>query len=164
VVKSMTSKFSEHTNGNYFLHTGAGVQGRPSMGAWISYGLGSENQNLPAFIVLNGGFIPPRGLDNFNSGFFPAPPHGPSFPSADPPVANLRPLEQNPASQRAKLDLLKTLDRNLLERTGNDDAIDSAVRNYETAFRMQTAIPELMDIRGETEATRRLYGLDSTYP
>ncbi|MFP6750317.1 MAG: DUF1501 domain-containing protein, partial [Pirellulaceae bacterium] len=72
VIRSMTSKFSEHTNGNYFLHTGIGIQGRPSMGAWVGYGLGTECEDLPAFVVLNGGLTPPGGLDNFNSGFLPA--------------------------------------------------------------------------------------------
>jgi hypothetical protein len=71
VVRTVVSNFSEHTTANYFLHTGSGQQGRPSMGAWASYGLGSENRNLPGFIVLNGGLIPPGGLDNFNSGFLP---------------------------------------------------------------------------------------------
>ena len=65
IIKSMTSKFSEHTSPNYFLHTGSGLQGRPSMGAWLGYGLGSENQNLPGFVVLNGGLIPPGGLDAY---------------------------------------------------------------------------------------------------
>jgi len=72
VVKSNISSFSEHTAANYFLHTGSGLQGRPSMGAWIGYGLGSENQNLPGFVILNGGLIPPGGLDNFGNGFLPA--------------------------------------------------------------------------------------------
>jgi hypothetical protein len=72
IIRSMTSEFPEHTNANYFLHTGIGVQGRPSMGAWFGYGLGTVCQDLPAFMVLNGGLIPPGGLDNFNSGFLPA--------------------------------------------------------------------------------------------
>jgi len=78
-VKSMTSKFSEHTFANYFLHTGSPFQGRPSMGAWLGYGLGSENENLPGFVVLNGGLIPPGGLDCFGSGFLPAAYQVPSF-------------------------------------------------------------------------------------
>jgi hypothetical protein len=163
VVRSMVSKFPEHTSANYFLHTGAGVQGRPSMGAWVSYGLGSENRNLPGFIVLNGGLIPPGGLDNFNSGFLPAAYQGSIFRPGDPPVANLRRLEASDREQRGKLDLLRRLDQGLLERTGHVDEIESAIANYETAYRMQTAIPELMDTRGESAATRRLYGLDSTY-
>ena len=69
VVRSMTSQFSEHTNANYFLHTGLGLQGRPSMGAWVTYGLGSESRNLPGFVVLNGDLIPPGGIDCFHNGF-----------------------------------------------------------------------------------------------
>jgi hypothetical protein len=163
VIRSMVSKFPEHTSANYFLHTGSGIQGRPSMGAWLSYGLGSDNRNLPGFIVLNGGLIPPGGLDNFNSGFLPAAYQGSIFRAADPPVANIRRLEGTEQEQRGKLDLLRRLDQGLLARTGPDDAIESAIANYETAYRMQTAIPELMDIRGETAATRRLYGLDAAY-
>lgn len=72
VVRSMTSKFSEHHSANYFLHTGAGIQGRPSMGAWAAYGLGSENQDLPGFVVLDAGLIPSGGAENFGWGFLPA--------------------------------------------------------------------------------------------
>ena len=72
LIRSMVSEFPEHTFANYFLHTGSGLQGRPSMGAWVNYGLGSECQNLPGFVVINGGLIPPGGLDCFGSGFLPA--------------------------------------------------------------------------------------------
>jgi hypothetical protein len=163
VIRSMMSKFPEHTSANYFLHTGSGLQGRPSMGAWISYGLGSLNKNLPGFIVLNGGLIPPGGLDNFNSGFLPAAYQGSIFRSADPPVANIRRLEATDRQQRDKLDLLRRLDASVAERGGHADAIESAIANYETAYRMQTAVPELMDIKGESRATKRLYGLDEKY-
>jgi hypothetical protein len=163
VIRSMTSKFPEHTSANYFLHTGSGLQGRPSMGAWISYGLGSLNKNLPGFIVLNGGLIPPGGLDNFNSGFLPAAYQGSIFRSADPPVANIRRLEASDARQRRKLDLLRRLDDSVSARSGHDDAIESAIANYETAYRMQSAVPELMDIKGESAATKKLYGLDAPY-
>ena len=100
----MTSKFPEHTSANYFLHTGSGLQGRPSMGAWVSYGLGSESRNLPGFVVLNGGLIPPGGLDNFNSGFLPAAYQGSVFRAGDPPVANIRPAraDRRAAAQQAR--------------------------------------------------------------
>src|SRR5262245_41020318 len=88
VIRSMTSQFPEHTSANYFLHTGTGVQGRPSMGAWFGYGLGSECRDLPGFIVINGGLVPPGGLDNFNSGFLPATDQGSVFPAEAPAVAN----------------------------------------------------------------------------
>jgi hypothetical protein len=162
-VHSMVSKFPEHTSANYFLHTGSGIQGRPSMGAWISYGLGSDNKNLPDFIVLNGGLIPPGGLDNFNSGFLPAAYQGSVFRPADPPVANINRLESDARLQRNKLDLLQRLDAERERRLGRDDAIESAIANYETAYRMQAAVPELMDLSGETEATKKLYGVDATY-
>jgi hypothetical protein len=163
LIRSMVSRFPEHTSANYFLHTGSGIQGRPSMGAWFSYGLGSENRNLPGFIVLNGGLIPPGGLDNFNSGFLPAAYQGSLFRAADPPVANIRRLEPTDRHQRQRLDLLRQLDQGIRVRSGHADAIESAIANYETAYRMQTAVPDLMDLRGETQATRRLYGLDSRY-
>ena len=163
VIHSMTSHFSEHTSANYFLHTGNGLQGRPSMGAWIGYGLGSENRNLPGFIVLNGGLIPPGGLDNFNSGFLPAAYQGSVFRPGDPPVANIRPLERDANQQRQKLDLLRQLDRAGQERLGRVDEIESAIANYETAYRMQSAVPELMDLAAESNATKALYGVNSTY-
>ncbi len=162
VIRSMTSNFSEHTSANYFLHTGTGFQGRPSMGAWFAYGLGSECRDLPGFVVLNGGLIPPGGLDNFNSGFLPATFQGSIFRGDDPPVANIRRNEPSDALQRNKLALLKQLDQAALEQFGPSDQIDSAIANYELAYRMQTAVPDLTDLNSETEATRRLYGLDAT--
>ena len=133
------------------------------MGAWLGYGLGNANKNLPGFIILNGGLIPPGGLDNFNSGFLPAAYQGSVFRAGDPPVANIRPQEAN-ALQRSKLDLLKELDSNFAERLGKADEIESAIANYETAYRMQTAVPELMDISAESTATKALYGLDAKFP
>jgi hypothetical protein len=164
VIRSMVSKFPEHTSANYFLHTGSGLQGRPSMGAWVSYGLGNLNKNLPSFIVLNGGLIPVGGLDNFNSGFLPAAYQGSIFRPGDPPVANIRRLEATDARQRGKLDLLRRLDQSVAEHGGHADAIESAIANYETAYRMQSAVPELMAIQGESAATKKLYGLDAPYP
>jgi hypothetical protein len=160
VVRSMVSKFPEHTSANYFLHTGSGVQGRPSWGAWAGYGLGTGNRDLPTFIVLNGGLVPPGGLDNFNSGFLPAAFQGSVFRAGNPPVANVGRLEATDERQRAKLALVSKLDQLAGPR---GDEVESAIANYETAYRMQTAIPELMDVKGETEATRQLYGLDSKY-
>ena len=160
-IKSMVSKFSEHTSANYFLHTGSGIQGRPSWGAWCGYGLGVGNKELPGFVVLNGGLIPPGGLDNFNSGFLPAAFQGSVFRAGNPPVANVVPLEPDSARQRAKLALMRKLDA---MQSDSDRDIAAAIANYETAFKMQTAVPELMDIKKESEATKKLYGLDSKYP
>jgi len=159
----MTSKFSEHTFANYFLHTGSGFQGRPSMGAWMGYGLGSENQNLPGFVVLNGGLTPPGGLDNFGSGFLPAAYQGSVFNSGDMPVANIKRQEKTDEAQRRKLDLVRDLDVGQLQEIGSVDKLESAITNYETAYRMQSEVPELMDIDGESEATKKLYGLDADF-
>ncbi len=163
VVRSMHSDFSEHTNANYFLHTGLGLAGRPSMGAWITYGLGSENQNLPGFVVMNGGLIPPGGLENFGSGFLPATFQGSIFKPSDVPLANVLPSEARPALQRNKLKLIRDLDEEFLGRVGADDQVESAIMNYELAFRMQAAVPELMSLSSETEGTKAAYGLDSKY-
>ena len=163
IIKSMTSKFSEHTNANYFLHTGSGLQGRPSMGAWTSYGLGTENDNLPAFVVLNGGLIPPGGLDNFNSGFLPAAHQGSVLKANDLPLANIVPNQPLPGVQANKLSLMERLDQVATERTGRHDAIESAIVNYELAARMQLAVPELVDLSNETAATKALYGIDAEF-
>ena len=163
VIKSMTSKFPEHTFANYFLHTGSGLQGRPSMGAWTGYGLGSVNQNLPGFIVLNGGLIPPGGLDCFNSGFLPAAYQASVFKPADLPVANIKPLEGDPMRQRRKLDLVRALDEQATDRYAGEEQIESAMVNFETAYRMQAEVPELVSIEGESGATKKLYGLDADF-
>jgi hypothetical protein len=149
VIRSMTSNFSEHTNANYFLHTGMGIQGRPSMGAWVGYGLGTECRDLPGFVVLNGGLIPPGGLDNFNSGFLPATYQGSIFSSGNPPVSNVRRTEASDTLQRNKLALLKKLDTSVLDRLGHVDQVESAIANYELAYRMQVAVPKLTDISQE---------------
>ena len=162
VIRSMTSQFPEHTSANYFLHTGTGIQGRPSMGAWFGYGLGSECRDLPGFIVINGGLVPPGGLDNFNSGFLPASYQGSIFTADNPPVANINRLEATDKVQRNKLALLKQLDGQVMERLGRVDAVESAIANYELAYRMQTVVPKLMEMKDETEATQRMYGFDAT--
>lgn len=160
VIRSMTSNFSEHTSANYFLHTGNGFQGRPSMGAWIGYGLGSECEDLPGFVVLNGGLIPPGGLDCFNSGFLPATYQGSVFNPGDQPLANIIPREAKQL-QKNKLALLSQLDQRNLEAFGANDQIESAIANYELAYRMQSVVPEMSSLAGESEATKSMYGVDS---
>jgi hypothetical protein len=164
VIRSMTSAFSEHTNANYFLHTGHGLQGRPSMGAWATYGLGSDCRDLPGYVVLNGGLIPPGGLECFGSGFLPAAFQGSIFKSGGVPVANVTRSEPSTDTQRRKLELMRRLDQSLLERIGANDAVESAIANYELAFRMQSAVPELMDISQETKSTQDAYGLSADWP
>jgi len=163
MIKSMTSKFSEHTSANYFLHTGNGLQGKPSMGAWLGYGLGSENQQLPGFVVLNGGLIPPGGLDCFGSGFLPSAYQGSVFLPKAQPLANIKPSEANSQLQKTKLDLIREFDQQTSGHLGADPEVEAAIQNYETAFEMQTAVPELMDLSGESQETKKLYGLESEF-
>jgi hypothetical protein len=160
VVRNMVSQFSEHNSANYFLHTGFGQAGLPSMGAWISYGLGSASANLPAFIVINGGLIPSGGMDNFSAGFLPALHQGTIFKPQELPIANLKPPTPIPDEQRA---LLRDLDILVAERFHHDDAVESTIGNYELAFRMQTTVPELANLSDESAHTHRLYGLDADY-
>lgn len=164
VIRSMTSEFPEHTNANYFLHTCHGLAGRPSAGAWVSYGLGTENQDLPGFVILNGGLIPPGGLNCFASGFLPATFQGSVFKPANEPVANINRTESSADLQLRKLALMRKLDQGALDRIGRVDQLESAIANYELAFRMQAAVPELMSIEGESDATKKLYGLDAEFP
>ncbi len=160
VVRSLTSNFSEHTAANYFMHSGSGLQGRPSMGAWITYGLGSACRDLPGFVVLESGMIPPGGRDLFNSGFLPASYQGSCFHAGESPVADLKRSEPTSELQQQKLALAAKMNRRLLAETGANDELEAAIANYELAFKMQTTVPELCDFRDETAATHKLYGLD----
>ena len=163
VIRSAVSEFPEHTFANYFLHTGSGVQGRPSMGAWINYGLGSVCENLPGFVVLNGGLIPPGGIDCFGSGFLPAAFQGSVFKPSGSAVANIARTEASGEQQRRKLDLVNRLDRQSMEQFGANDALESAIANYELAFQMQTAVPDLMELSQEPASIHELYGMNATY-
>jgi hypothetical protein len=164
LVRSMVSNFPEHTNANYFLHTGSGLQGRPSMGAWVNYGLGSENSSLPGYVVLDGGLIPPGGLDNFKNGFLPATYQASLLRAGAEPLANIKPLDSIAGIQEEKLAFLKKRDAHLLQSMDGNDAIEAAISNYELAYKMQSSIPELTEFKEESEATKKLYGLDSPDP
>lgn len=161
LIRSMTSEFSEHAAANYFLHTGTGQQGRPSMGSWACYGLGSACQDLPGFVVLNSGKMPVGGPDSFNSGFLPATYQGSILRAGADPLAYIKPLEARPRVQASKFEAIRELDRSVAKLFHHADALESAVANYEMAFRMQVAVPGTLDLTGETVATRSLYGLDS---
>lgn len=161
IIRSMVSEHPEHTNANFFMHSGLGMQGRPSMGAWTTYGLGSACRNLPGFVVLNSGMIPPGGLDCFTNGFLPATFQGSLFREGANPVSNLDRTEPTVQAQQAKIALMRQLDHASLQQQAADDKIEAAIANYELAFRMQTAVPDLMDLKGESAATRALYGLDN---
>ena len=160
IIKSMTSRFPEHTSANFFLHSGSGLQGRPSMGAWATYGLGSDNENLPGYIVLNGGQIPSGGLDCFSNGFLPATARGNLLNAIGAPLANVTPHEKDSRSQALKRTLIDRLNRNSPRISGE---LEAAITNYELAARMQLTVPEVMSLDGESEAIRKMYGLQSDY-
>lgn len=164
VIRSMVSNFSEHTFANYFLHTGSGLQGRPSMGSWVTYGLGTECDELPGYVVLDGGLIPRGGTDNFHSGFLPATYQGSIFKTGDHPVANIQPADGSLEKQREKLRFISQLDQGFIAQRPDENEVEAAIANYELAFRMQSAVPSLMNIDGETKATWNAYGLDHSFP
>ena len=160
IIRSMVADHSEHTAANYFMHSGSGLQGRPSIGAWVNYGLGSPSRNLPGYVVLENGMTPPGGMDIFGNGFLPANYQASMFQAGPRAVADIVPADSTPAKQRAKLDLLSELDKGALARYHGAPEVQAAIANYELAYRMQAAVPELTDISGESEVTRKLYGLD----
>ena len=161
VIRSMTAPFMEHAQANFYFHCGMPFIGFPSMGSWITYGLGTENQNLPGFVVLGSGGVPIGGVNLFGNGFLPAIHQGSMiYPERAEPLNNVRPRETD-RQQRDRLRVIGDLDSGFLERIGGDRQVEAAIDNYEIAYRMQTAVPELVDLAGETEATKKLYGLDS---
>ncbi len=163
IIRSLTSEFPEHTFANYFLHTGSGLQGRPSMGAWVNYGLGSECQNLPGFAVLNGGLIPPGGVDCFGSGFLPASYQGSIFKPSGTGIANIKRLEATVQAQRDKLNLINQLDQIATSQFGEHDSLESAIKNYELAYKMQMAVPDVMSVSDEPAYIKRMYGMEAKY-
>jgi len=146
------------------LHTGSDNFVRPSMGAWVAYGLGTENRNLPAFVTICP-TLAHGGVNNWASAFLPAACQGVPIGNASVPVsqAKIRYIrnDQVPAeTQRRQLDLLQEVNREHLDRSGPDLSLEGRIDSFELAFRMQRAMPEAEDITKETEATGRLYGLD----
>ena len=147
------------------MNTGSGQFGRPSMGAWVTYGLGSESQDLPGFVVLQSGSRGPRGgAVNWGSGFLPTTYQGVPFRSGGDPILNLSsPKGVSAAKQRQTIDAIRDLNLARLVETG-DPEITTRISAYEMAYRMQSSAPELTDLSGESEATLKLYGVDKARP
>src|SRR5262249_10091291 len=141
-----------------FLHTGFGRGGRPSFGSWTSYGLGSESRDLPAYVVLLSGPAGGAGTSLWSSGFLPSVYQGIQFRSNGDPVLFLSsPPGHGVADRRRLLEAIQALNRQQLDAVG-DPEIATRISQYEMAFRMQTSVPGLMDIAGETRATLDMYG------
>ncbi len=160
VVRSLVGEQPLHGQQALLLHTGRITGRAPSVGSWISYGLGSENQNLPGYVLLNNDWIPNGGFENFASAFLPATHTATLLRAKGSPIDNIIPTDAARV-QRRKLRLLKAQDTEFAATTQSRGVIEAAIRNYETAFRMQTMVPELVNVSRETKATQSLYGLDS---
>ena len=160
LIRSAQTDQINHHPGQLMMNCGSGLVGRPSMGAWVSYGLGSEAQNLPGFVVLSTGGGTSAGNANWGSGFLPSSYQGVPFRGSGDPVLYLsNPPGYTREDQRERLDVLRDLNEQRYFHSG-DVEIASRIASYELAFRMQAAGPELLDFSGESAATRAMYGID----
>jgi hypothetical protein len=155
VIRSLVGETPLHGAQNLLLHTGRSLGAAPSMGSWISHGLGTENENLPGYVLLNNDWIPNGGWQNFASGFLPATSEATLIRAEGNPVDNIVPAD-HPAVQQAKLEFL----RRSAATDATTAAVESTIATFETAARMQTSVPDVCDVSDETGETRRLYGLD----
>ena len=161
VIRSCWADGLNHANGVAQMNTGSTLGGRPSLGSWVTYGLGTENQNLPAFVVLldNAGQVV-GGPRNWGTGFMPASYQGVQLQQGPAPIANLASPEGiSPERQKSKLDLFQHL-HSLSSEARDFSEFEARIRSYELAFRMQSEAPEAVDLSSESKATRDLYGMD----
>jgi hypothetical protein len=160
LVRTLYTEAFNHHPGQLMMNTGVPRFGRPSIGSWLTYGLGSESNNLPGYVVLSAGRGTSGGASNWSSGFLPSTYQGVPFRGKGEPVLNLNnPAGMSAAMQRRGIEALGALNRQRYERIG-DPEIASRIASYELAFRMQSAAPELIDLSGETQETRAAYGVD----
>jgi hypothetical protein len=166
MVKSLTSDSFAHGSALLQINCGRILQGHPSLGSWVNYGLGSENQNLPGFVVMldpRGG--PTSGAPNWSNGYMPASYQGTLMRSGAQPILNLRPPANiDAASQRAEIDLLNELNRNYSQDRNGYSELEARIASYELAFQLQIAAPEAMDLSQETAETIAMYGIDEPKP
>jgi len=162
LIRSMHALSPAHGPALFQMNTGTILAGHPSVGSWVTYGLGTENENLPGFIVFTdyrGG--PINGAPNWSNGYMPAAYQGTPFRPTGEPIIDLKPpTGTDPREQRKWLDLLQRLNQTHLERNPDDGELSARIYSYELAFRMQTAATDAIDIAKESAATRKLYGLD----
>lgn len=161
VLRSCHGDSVNHPQSVYQMNTGSILMGRPSLGSWVSYGLGTENDSLPAFVVLpdRGGGLK-GGPSAWGNGYLPATYQGTTFRPGATPVVDLRPQASiSPGEQLATLDMVRALNRRHLDERGTDSRLEARIESYELAYRMQSAAPEAVDIAGETAETLALYGV-----
>lgn len=160
LINSMTTDNNEHFQATLAIHTGSFFQARPSLGSWLSYGLGTVNRNLPSFVVL-APHLPYAGSQVWANDFLPAYHQGTHVLPGPEPIANLRRPGQSPdALQQMELGLARAFNQGHLKRNGNDSDLAARMRTFETAYQMQFEAPEVFDLSRETAETLRLYGLD----
>jgi hypothetical protein len=163
MIRSMSTESVDHESALRLIHTGRFLAGMPVWGSWVVYGLGSENKNLPSYVVLTDpGGMPVDGERNWSAGWMPAVYQGTPFRSGGTPVFDLKtPSEMTANSRRQQLDWIHSLNRRHLERHANNTELDARLRNFETASRMQMAVPDVLDFSKETATTKQMYGLDN---
>jgi hypothetical protein len=158
--RGCTVESTDHPTALYHLNTGNRFGGDPAVGSWVTYGLGTVNENLPAFVVLPDVTYPQGGAANWSGGFLPAHYQGTALRSGGAPILDLRPPPGVTARvQRQNLDLLAELNRDHQRRHPQHDELTARMEVYELAYRMQTEVPQVLDLAGETQATQRLYGI-----
>jgi hypothetical protein len=163
LVRSMTTTSVDHESALRLIHSGSFFAGKPTMGSWIVYGLGSMRDELPAYVVLSDpGGLPTDGAKNWTAGFLPAIYQGTPFRPSGSPVLHLEtPADVLPQARRRQLDFLKALNTDHLSRHTENTELEARITNYELAARMQTSVPEALDISKESKETQALYGLDN---
>jgi hypothetical protein len=161
VIRSCQSDAVNHVGGVCQMNTGDILAGRPSLGAWLTYGLGSANRNLPTFVVMQDDKEILGSVQNYSSGFLPATYQGSLFRQGDTPILNLKPpMGTTDPQQRNKIGLLENLNALYSRGKEDDSELDARTRSYELAYQMQTAAPEAINLSSESEATKNLYGMD----
>lgn len=164
MIRSMQTDAFNHHPGQLLINTGSTMFGRPTLGAWLAYGLGSDSENLPGYVVLTSGRGTSGGTSNWSSGFLPTTYAGVLFRNQGEPVLNLNnPAGLSEAMQQKTLEALRDLNSIKHQQSG-DSEIQSRISAYELAFRMQSAAPELLDLRTETKSTLTAYGVDRNEP
>lgn len=162
LVRSMTTTSVDHESALRLIHTGTFFAGKPSLGSWVVYGLGSMRQELPAYVVLGDpGGLPVDGTKNWSAGYLPAVYQGTTFRPSGSPVLHLQtPSEILPEARQRQLDFLRTLNAEHLRRHPANSELEARITNYELAAKMQSAVPEALDVAQESKETHALYGLD----
>jgi hypothetical protein len=159
LLRSCQADGVNHVGAVCQMNTGEILAGRPSMGAWVTYGLGSANQNLPTFVVMQDDKEILGGVQNYSSGFLPATYQGTLFRKGDTPILNLKPpTGMTDAQERNKLEFLQAINDRFGRDKQDDTELDARTRSYELAYRMQSSAPEAVDLSSESEATKKLYG------